>query len=351
MTVAELAEFCRQLPKIELHVHLEGSIQPRTLLELARRRRVDLPANDEAGLEEWFRFRDFDHFVEIYLTCCRCLRHPEDFQLVVDDFLREQARQSILYSEVHFTIGTHLANGVNGGEVADAMWQAIQDGRRRWGSAMRLIPDIVRNVGPRPADQTLEWALEARGLGVVALGISGSETFPDEPFREHFQVAANAGLRRVAHAGEHLGPESIRSVLEVCAPERIGHGVAAARDVELLDELVAVGLPLEVCPSSNVALGVVDSLEKHPFDALYRAGAAVSINSDDPPFFGTTLSSEFERLSRTFSYSRRELAGLALAPLDHAFLEEARRELLAVEMATRLSALGVEYDGRGASAG
>ncbi len=342
MTSAELEDFCLQLPKIELHVHLEGTMQPGTLLRLARRRGVDLPASDEASLADWFRFRDFDHFVEIYLTCSRCLRDPEDFQLLVEDFLRQQARQNVLYSEVHFTVGTHLANGVNGDEVADAMWEAICEGERRFGSAMRLIPDIVRNVGPLPADQTLEWALAGRDRGVVALGISGSETFSVEPFREHFEVARSEGLHRVAHAGEHLGPESIRSAIDVCSPERIGHGVAAARDEGLMEALAAAGTPLEVCPSSNVALGVFSSIEEHPFDRLRRAGVAVSINSDDPPFFNTTLSSEYARVAAVFGYSADDLALLARQALGHAFLNPQERERLAREMDVSTGAMQVE---------
>jgi adenosine deaminase len=351
MTAGVPEAFCLALPKIELHVHLEGSILPGTLLKLAERRRVDLPARDEAGLKDWFRFRDFDHFVEIYLTCSRCLRDPEDFQLVVRDFLREQARQNVLYSEVHFTIATHLGNGANGGELADAIWETIEEGERALGVTMRLIPDIVRNVGPGVADQTLEWALDARDKGVIALGLSGSETFPNDPFREHFDIAAAEGLRRVAHAGEHGGADSIASALETCGPERIGHGVAAIEDDDLLAEIVAAGVPLEVCPTSNVALGVVPTLDDHPFDRLLRAGVAVSVNSDDPPFFETTLSEEYARLSMTFGYDEADLARLALAPLNHAFLDSERRERLRREMSDRIVALGVEYDRDGDGGG
>ena len=342
--LAELSAFCLELPKIELHVHLEGSIRPRTLLELAKRRQVDLPAADEAGLAEWFRFRDFDHFVEIYLTCSRCLRDPEDFQLVVRDFLEEQARQNVRYCEVHFTIGTHVDNGVNADEVADAMWETIREGERRLGCSMRLIPDIVRNLGPRPAEVPLEWALENRERGVIALGISGSEAFASEPFREHFDVARAEGLHRVAHAGEQAGPQSIREALDVCSPERLGHGISAVEDADLVESLAEARLPVEVCPSSNVALGVVDSLDDHPFDALYRAGVAVSVNSDDPPFFDTTLSQEYERLASTFGYPPIELAALALRPLDQAFLGDEQRRHLEAEMRSGLEELGLQYD-------
>ncbi len=341
MSSDDLSSLCLELPKIELHVHLEGSIQPSTLLRLARRWGIELPADDEAGLAEWFRFRDFDHFVDIYLTCSRCLRDPEDFQLVVSDFLAEQARQNVYYSEVHFTVGTHVDNGVNAGEVADAMWQAVGEAERQWGVTMRVIPDIVRNLGPKAAEVPLEWAIESRDYGVIALGLSGSEAFPTAPYGEHFEVAKQEGLHTVAHAGEQAGPESIRETLSVCGPERIGHGIAAVRDRELMDHLVETGIPLEVCPSSNVALGIVPELTEHPFDELLDAGVVVSVNSDDPPFFDTTLSDEYSRLATAFGYQPSTLAELALGAVDHAFLDDGERRALLDRMRSRLTHLGL----------
>jgi adenosine deaminase len=344
MTGGELESFCLALPKIELHVHLEGSMRPATLLALARRHGVRLPADDEAGIAAWFRFRDFDDFVEVYLTCCRCLRDPEDFQLLVSDFLAEQARQNVGYSEVHFTVGTHVANGANGGELADALWQAITEGERRWGVAMRLVPDIVRNLGPAAAEVPLAWALAGRQRGVVALGLSGSERFAAEPFREHFAAARGGGLRTVAHAGEQAGAESIRATLAACSPERIGHGIAAVADPELVETLRREGPPLEVCPSSNVALGLVPSLAEHPFERLRRAGVPLSVNSDDPPLFATTLTREYRRLAECFGYDAPTLAGLARGALSQAFLDAGARRRLEVWMRSGFTALGVEYD-------
>ena len=337
-----LPHLVRLLPKVELHVHLEGSIRPETLLKLARRRNVSLPADDVDGLRQWFQFDDFAHFVDIYLTCCRCLRDPEDFQLVAEEFLTEQARQNILYSEVHFTIGTHLANGVNGREVAEALWETLCGVERKYEISARLIPDIVRNAGVDRADQTLEWALDSRHLGVVALGLSGFEEVSDEPFREHFEVAGREGLHRVAHAGEHKGPETIKSAIEVCGAERIGHGIGAVDDPELMETLAALSIPLEVCPTSNVRLGAVESLETHPFDELNEAGLQVSINSDDPPFFETSLSDEYLRLAQAFGYSFEELAKFSCRALDHAFLDATTRAGLVKEYESRLDELGVE---------
>lgn len=313
------------MPKVELHVHLEGSMRPPVLLELARRNGVDLPAlpaNTEEGLRRWFQFRDFPHFVEVYLACSRVLRAPEDFQLLARDFLEVQEAQNVVYSEVHFTISTHLANGANGGEVLDALEEVIGEGERR-GVRLRLIPDIVRNIGPAAADQTLEWALAGRGRGVVAMGLAGIEAgFPNEPYREHFAVARKEGLHCVAHAGEHGGPESIRSVLEVCGAERIGHGVRAVEDPSLVEELRDRGIPLEVCPTSNICLGVFPDLASHSFDRLYRSGVPVSVSSDDGPLFSTDLTNEYLALHRTFGYGPEELAGLALAGLRHSFLSD-----------------------------
>ena len=342
-----LERFLLRLPKVELHVHLEGSMRPAVLLELARRNGIELPAQDEAGLKRWFRFTDFEHFVQVYLACSRALWSPEDFQLLALDFLTEQAYQNVVYTEVHFTISTHLANGVNGGEVLAALAEAIAEGERRHGVTLRLIPDIVRNVGVEPADRTLEWALAGWKRGVVAaLGLSGSEgLYPNEPFRDHFTAAKRAGLRRVAHAGEHAGPESIRSVLDVCDAERIGHGVRAIEDPTLVEELRAAQIPLEVCPTSNVCLGVVPDLTSHSFDRLYRSGLALSVNSDDPAFFNTNLTLEYLRLHQTFGYSPAELAGFSLAALRQSFLPEAERIALEESFRQQFDDLGKEMFG------
>lgn len=339
--------FLLRLPKVELHVHLEGAMRPAVLLELARRNGIDLPAQDETGLKRWFRFTDFDHFVQVYLACSRALRRPEDFQLLALDLLAEQAYQNVLYTEAHFTISTHLANGANGDEVLAALAEAIAEGERRYGVTLRLIPDIVRNVGVEPADRTLEWALAGRRRGVVAaLGLSGSESrFPNEPFREHFAAAGREGLHRVAHAGEHAGPESIRSVLEVCQAERIGHGVRAVEDPSLVAELRERQIPLEVCPTSNLCLGVAPDLASHPFDRLYREGLALSVSSDDPAFFNTNLTLEYLRLHQTFGYSASEIAGMSLAALRQAFLGDADRAGLEEKFRLQLDALGRELFG------
>jgi adenosine deaminase len=335
-----IESFLLRMPKVELHVHLEGTIRPATLLHLAQKNRVPLPADDAAGLRRWFRFRDFEHFVEIYITCSRCLRDGDDFYLMARDFLAEQAVQNVLYSEVHFTISTHLANGCDGDEIRAALAQAAEEALREHGIRMRLIPDIVRNLEMQRADATVEWALAGRDAGIVALGLGGIERgYPSAPFAEHYRAARAAGLHGVVHAGETGGPDSIRDALEHCGAERIGHGIHAIDDAALVAELADSGVPLELCPSSNVALGNTPSYEAHPFRPLHDAGVAVTVNSDDPPLFDTNLTKEYLHLHRTFGYSAEELAQLSRGALDHAFVTTEERADLERRFAAGLAAL------------
>jgi adenosine deaminase len=315
-----LERFVRRLPKVELHVHIEGAIRPETLLTLARRRDVDLPAASEEGLRRFFRFRDFEHFVEVYLLCSSCLREPEDFQLVVEDFLAAQERQRVLYTEAHLTISTHVANGVNADEVADALRETIGIWQKERGVHLRLIADIVRNAPYRRADQTLEWALDHREDLVVALGLGGIERYPCDPFREHFEEAERLGLNRVAHAGEQTTAADVSRVIGICKPQRVGHGIRAVDDAGVVATLVGLNLPLEICPTSNVQLGNCASLEDHPLVELHRSGVPLSINSDDPALFETSLEDEYLIAAELLDLDPAGLADLSLATLEQAFI-------------------------------
>lgn len=318
------------LPKAELHVHLEGAISPKTLLDLAKRHKIDLPAGDLEELRSWFRFRDFEHFVEIYLTCSSCLRDPEDFLRITRDFIAEQRRQNVVYTEAHFTIGTHILNRRDPSEILDALAQGVRWGRER-GMELRFIFDIVRNV-PKTADATLDWALRGRDQGVVAaLGLSGFEDHPSEVFADHFAEAERKGLRRTAHAGEHAGPESIWSALEYARAERIGHGIRSTEDPELIKHLVRDGVVLEVCPTSNVQLHAVEGYENHPFADLDRSGVLVTVNSDDPWLFDSSLTNEYRNLVERFGYGSADLARIARVAFTGSFAEPNLRERLVAE--------------------
>ncbi len=315
-----------RIPKVELHVHLEGSIRPETLLKLANRHAISLPASDVAGLRNWYQFRDFPHFVEVYVAISKCLKTAEDLELVAREFLEGQAEQNILHSEVTFTAATlEQYVGIPVSEQISALQRAIQFGRDELGISMQLIFDIVRGMTPERAHQVAEWAVEYHGQGVCALGIAGEEWRGTEEYQSAYSYAAEKGVPVVAHAGETCGPEVVWDSLIYANAVRIGHGVRCLEDEELVEELRRRQTPLEVCPSSNVMLGVFPSLEAHPLKMLVDAGLYVTINSDDPPMFNTTLTDELFRAAETFGFSLDELRQFTLNAAKAALVPEDKK--------------------------
>jgi aminodeoxyfutalosine deaminase len=340
----DLHEYARRMPKAELHVHLEGSILPHTLLELARRNHISLPANDEAGLSALYNFRDFDHFLETYLMITGCLRTPEDYQLIAYEFGREYARQHIRYAEVTFTI---LTNAV----MTGLPWQLILDslnvGRKQakvdFAVAWQWVFDIVRNQ-PETKSTVLDIALAAMDQGVVALGLGGlEEGYPPELFVDTFEQAYRENLHRVPHAGEISGPESVWAALKLLHAERIGHGVRSNEDPHLVQYLQAHAVPLEICPSSNIRLQVYPDYAHHPLRKLWEAGLTITIGSDDPPMFGTDLNHEYQLLVDEFGFSKAELERASLNGLRASFLPEQEKQRYIMEFQKEFDHLSQEY--------
>ncbi len=323
--------FIQKMPKVELHIHLEGAIEPATLLRLAERNRVALPAETVDGLQAWFTFSDFEHFVEVYLTIQSCLRSADDFSLVAYELGADMARQNIRYREATVTPYTHLIQ--DKGLAAEDIIAGLEDGRRRarrdFGVEMRWILDIHRNLDmPATAEVTTQLVLDWADRGVVALGIGGNEaTAPAAPFAPWFQRVKAAGLASAPHAGEIAGPESVWSAVRDLQADRIGHGVRSIEDPHLLATLHERQIPLEVNPTSNICLGVYRSFEQHPFIHLMRMGLCVTVNSDDPPLFNTTLTQEYQRLAEVFGLNDYDLQRLTLNAVRSTFLstEEKRR--------------------------
>jgi adenosine deaminase len=324
-----LESFIRAMPKVELHVHLEGAIAPATLLELARRNRVTLPADTVEGLRAWYAFTDFDHFVQVYLGVSACICTPEDIELVAREFLAGQAAQGIVYSEVTYTAYTHYHFKGLAFEDQLAALNRTRRSAAELGTDMQLVIDIPRFISAEEGLRVADWAVSGMGDGVAALGLGGPEVNnPPERYREAFARARAAGLARVPHAGETVGPESIWGALRVLDADRIGHGVRCLEDPELVAELRRRQVPLEVCPTSNVCLGVVPRLADHPLPRLLAEGLYVTLNSDDPPMFNTSLTDEYLAAARTFGLGAEDLEGLVLAGVRAALLPaEERREL------------------------
>lgn len=341
-----LTQFIRRMPKVELHVHLEGSIQPATLLELARRNAVALPANDIAGLQRWYRFTDFKHFIETYLAISACICTPADIELIAADFLRHQAAQNIRYSEVTFTPYTHFSTNrqMPFVEQFDALSRARAWGQRELGVQCNWVFDCVRNVRPIEHSLTVaEWAISGKEQGVVGFGLGGLEAGnPPELFAEAFALARAAGLAAVPHAGEVAGAESVRGALEVLQARRIGHGVRCLEDPQLVEVLRARQIPLEVCPTSNICLGVAPSFVEHPLPRLLNAGLYVTLNSDDPPMFNTTLTDEYLQAAQTFGFGLEQIEQLVLNGVRASLLNEAERRELENSFQEQFAALRSE---------
>lgn len=325
-----LETFIRAMPKVELHVHLEGSIRPETLLELAARNDVELPARTVDELRDWYAFRNFDHFVEVYLAAAGCIRTPADVERIASDFLEGQAEQNVLHSEVTYTASTQrMLSGIPLDDQLEAINRARAAAERDHGVTMSLTIDYPRHLDPDEFVGVAHWAVENMANGVSALGLGGPEVgYPPELFRRAFDVARDAGLPSVPHAGETEGPASIWGALRALDAVRIGHGVRCLEDADLVAELRERQIPLEVCPTSNVCLGVAPSFEKHPLPRLLDAGLYVTLNSDDPPMFGTTLTDEYLKAADVFGFGAGEVRDLVVRAAEATLLPPAEKEKL-----------------------
>lgn len=309
----KMEQIVRTMPKVELHVHLEGAVPPEVLLELARRNRVILPATTIDELNEWYRFTDFSHFVQVYLAISDCIRTPDDIELVARAFLENQASQNIVYSEVTYTAYTHARfKGIPYREQLAALARARTWAETALGVSMGIILDIPRLVTPEEGLHIAKQAVQGMSDGVVALGLGGDEAkHPPEKFKASFDLAHAAGLPCVPHAGEMAGASSIWDAIQKLHAVRIGHGIRCLEDPALVALLRERQIPLEVCPTSNVCLGVVANFADHPLPKLQHAGLCITLNSDDPALFHTSLTNEYLRVVEAFGFDEATVIGFA----------------------------------------
>jgi aminodeoxyfutalosine deaminase len=335
------------MPKAEIHIHLEGTVVPETLLALADRygRVDDLPGKDVAAIRRWMAFTDFDDFIDKYLFIVNLLRTEDDFHMLVDACGQDMARQGIRYREVTVTPYLHTASRHDPISF-ETLLSGLEAGRttakEKYAVEIRWIFDVPRNASfvndnpedydPRPANETLANALQAIDFGCVGFGLGGSEVgAPPEPFAHAFARAKEAGLRSVPHAGETTGPNSIWGAIRDLQADRIGHGVRAIEDPALLAYLKERRIPLEVNVTSNICLHVYPSVESHPFAHLDRMGLLLTINSDDPPLFDTSFVQEYYLLHDVFGYAKSEIARIARNAIEVAAVEAGVRRKLLVE--------------------
>jgi aminodeoxyfutalosine deaminase len=320
-------------PKIELHVHLEGTVRPKTLLEIARRNDYPLPVQTEAELEALYDFRDFAHFIEVWILTTNALRTEEDFRQVVVDYAAEAAAHGAVYVEGIFSPSERVRRGVGWEEIFNGYCDGAQEARELHGVEVRLTPDIVRGFSLEESEPVVEWSAKYRDRGVVGVGLGGLEAeFPPEPYEPLFELAHGLGLASVPHAGEVAGPASVKGALETLGADRIRHGIRAADDPGLVRELAGRGTVLDVCPISNLRTRAVASLAEHPLPQLAAAGVRCSISTDDPAMFGTDLARDCEAA-----------VGLGLDPQDF-YAAGVEGALCDAETKTRLEAIGASFE-------
>jgi adenosine deaminase len=320
----ELETWIKKMPKVELHVHLEGAVRPETLLLLAKRHHVQLPASTVEELRAWYAFTDFDHFIEIYMTISGCLRDPQDMELIAREFLAGQAAQNIVYSEVTWTpLNQYHTSGMEFDEQLTAINRGRAWAEKELGVRMSMVIDIPRGVPVEEGEMVADWAIQAKDSGVVAFGLGGPEIGnPPEVYTHAFTRTRTAGLPGVPHAGETAGPASMWGALNALQAVRIGHGIHCLEDPALVTELRARQVPLEVCPTSNVCLKQARCIEEHPLPHLLAEGLFVTLGSDDPPMFNTTLTEEYLKVARVFGLGTEEIKQLALNGVKASFLSE-----------------------------
>lgn len=307
------------LPKAELHLHLEGAIRVATVRDLADRASVSVPP--ALGPDDVWRFNGYLGFLDQYGLVCELLQELDDFRRIGVEICEDLAGQGVRYAEVVFSPAQHADRLGDWHGPIEAVLDGLAAGERDHGTIVRLEPDFIRDFGEEQARGTLEVALRYAGRGVVAVNSAGSERFPAGRYADLVRQAVAAGLPSVPHAGEWAGPENIWETLETMMPSRIGHGVAAIRDPDLVRHLADIGIPLEISPTSNVATGVFASIEEHPFPALRKAGVIVTLNSDDPAMFGSWVSDEYLLAREVFGYDDAELADIARTGVRASFAD------------------------------
>ena len=312
------------MPKAEIHVHLEGATDAETSYEIARRNRAPLPVGSLDAWREFFAFKDFPHFIDVYRTSTDAIRTPDDLALMVERFYGNQAAQNIAYTEAFVSMSLHLRR-LSGDRILEALEAGAARGRAAYGVEVAFIADISRE-SPETQAAVLDLALAGRARNtIIGIGLGGLEAeFPPHLFEATYASARAGGLHVVAHAGEAAGPQSIRDAVDRLGAERIGHGVRVLESPELVADLRDRNIPFEVCPQSNYALGIVAANDPHPIRAMLDAGLHCTVNSDDPGMFATDLVAEYELLERQ-GFSWDEMWALNVRTLDATFLSEAEK--------------------------
>jgi aminodeoxyfutalosine deaminase len=329
-----MRDFIQGPPKAELHVHHVGSASPRVVAGLAARYEGETTVpTDPERLAEYFTFTDFRHFIELYLSVVDLIRTAEDVRDLTYGVARDMAAQNIRYAELTCTPRSHLRRGIEGEAYLEAIEDAREAAYRDFGLTLKWIFDIPGEAGLEAAADTVALIEARQPESLVGFGLGGPEIgVPRPQFAPYFERALALGLHSVPHAGESTGPETVWDALRHLKAERIGHGTSLVQDPELIDHLGEHRIPIEVCPTSNIATGVVPDLDQHPIRRMADAGLLITVNSDDPPMFGTDLSTEYEVAAGLLGLDERGVAELAKNAVAASFLDAGAKHRLTAEI-------------------
>ncbi|MEK8172726.1 adenosine deaminase [Streptomyces sp. M19] len=331
--MTDLTAFIAGLPKAELHVHHVGSASPRIVAELAARHPDTAVPTDPEALADFFAFRDFAHFIDIYLSVVDLIRDSDDVRLLTYEIARDMARQNVRYAELTVTPFSSTRRGIPDVAFVEAIEDARRAAEAELGVVLRWCFDIPGEAGLESAEETTRIACDLRPEGLVSFGLGGPEIgVPRPQFKPYFDRAIAEGLHSVPHAGETTGPQTIWDALTDLRAERVGHGTSATQDPKLLAHLAEHRVPLEVCPTSNIATRAVATLDDHPIKEMVAAGVLVTVNSDDPPMFGTDLNNEYAVAARLLDLDEAGVAALAKNAVEASFMDGPAKARLTAEI-------------------
>ena len=318
------------IKKAELHTHLEGTISPALYTKLSQRNHLPIPDSLISADGQSYCYQDFLHFLKVYDAVADSIKHPQDYYDVTFDYLRSNALGGAIYTEMMYSPDhAEMTSGIPSQEHLVAIQQAINDAQQQFDIMGRIIITAVRHFGEEAAIRVAEQGIKTNLPCVVGFGLGGDElNFPPKLFKKAYEIAANGGLQCTVHAGEHAPAAGMMEAMDYLPIQRIGHGVNAIHSPETIARLKDKNIALEVCPSSNIALGLFKDLPSHPIHRLLQEGLSISINSDDPPFFRTNLAKEYELTQSTFGYTDTEMNQFTTMAIDAAFVDNKTKEAL-----------------------
>ncbi|HGS5186427.1 TPA: adenosine deaminase [Vibrio parahaemolyticus] len=313
--------FIQGLPKVELHLHIEGSLEPELMFKLAKRNGIDIPYSSPSELREAYQFEDLQSFLDLYYQGANVLRTEQDFYDLTWEYLEHCKADNVIHTEIFFDPQTHTERGIDFDTVLNGISRALADGREKLGITSQIIACFLRHLSEESAMETLQSVLKHRDK-IIGVGLDSSENgHPPAKFLRVFQQAKEAGLLTVAHAGEEGPAQNITDAIEMLEVSRVDHGVRCVEDEALVESLIETKMPLTVCPLSNIKLCVFDEMGQHNIVELLRKGVAVTINSDDPVYFGGYMTDNFLAVNQAHPMSKEELAKFTLNAIDASFID------------------------------